>query len=445
MSKAKTTDRVNNPKEYNPYVYHRPDVLRLKGSVLPHVITQTIIVTAVTAIVTILYELTDIKLSVTKIPNPAISNIFTQIIGIVVGLLLTYRTNTAYDRYWEGRKLWSTMVVQIRNLTRYIWIGVREDGQKKDSKEFDNLAKSEIVIEKRTALNLILGFAIAVKHYLREETGCKHADLEYLISNIQSKLPNFTPLAAKDDCVDRDVRHAQKVGWYNKLFHKKRRGNEGDHNYEEHNLPLDITLYLSSYIEAQSDKGRIDVPITNQSLIALNGLCDCLSQFERILRSPIPLAYSIHLSQTVWIYCLSLPFFLVSGSHWPTIIIVFFVALILFGLEHIGAEIENPFGYDANDLDLDDFCGLIKRELDTIAAHPPPTIQDWIYTPANFPFENKEINALEVANLELDEVRSLLSVRTNAEDGKNSLEIQEVEETSEEKKNINVDIEAGHP
>jgi putative membrane protein len=90
------TKKVKKQLKYNPYV---PEFLRLRGSVLPQVIFQTVTVTIITTVIVILFELTDIKLSVSKAPPTAISNIFTQIIGIVVGLLLTYRTNTAYDRY----------------------------------------------------------------------------------------------------------------------------------------------------------------------------------------------------------------------------------------------------------------------------------------------------------------------------------------------------------
>lgn len=90
--------KIKKQLRYNPYV---PGFLRLSGTVLPHVIVQTIVVTIISSIVVILFELTDIKLSVSKAPPSSISNIFTQIIGIVVGLLLTYRTNTAYDRYFS--------------------------------------------------------------------------------------------------------------------------------------------------------------------------------------------------------------------------------------------------------------------------------------------------------------------------------------------------------
>jgi putative membrane protein len=65
----------------------------------------------------------------------------------------------------------------------------------------------------------------------------------------------------------------------------------------------------------------------------LNTMVDCLTQFERILRSPIPLAYSIHLKQTVWIYCLSLPFQLIKNLHYITIPVVFLASMILMGIE----------------------------------------------------------------------------------------------------------------
>lgn len=37
-------------------------------------------------------------------------------VGFVLSLLLAYRTNTAYDRWWEGRKLWGSLVNNSRNL-----------------------------------------------------------------------------------------------------------------------------------------------------------------------------------------------------------------------------------------------------------------------------------------------------------------------------------------
>ena len=77
-------------KVHDPYAYHKPHAIRLKGSVILKALPSTVIVTVVAIIVTVLYEKTSVKLS--------ISPTFIPILGFVVSLLLTYRTNTAYDR-----------------------------------------------------------------------------------------------------------------------------------------------------------------------------------------------------------------------------------------------------------------------------------------------------------------------------------------------------------
>ena len=82
--------RVNNPTLYNPYKSQRSHLFRLKGSVIPNVFGSSLLITIFTTAVVILFEKTNIKLS---IPVSLIT-----VLGLVVGLLLTYRTNTAYDR-----------------------------------------------------------------------------------------------------------------------------------------------------------------------------------------------------------------------------------------------------------------------------------------------------------------------------------------------------------
>jgi predicted membrane chloride channel (bestrophin family) len=85
-------------------------------------------------------------------------------------------------------------------------------------------------------------------------------------------------------------------------------------------------------------------------ILALKTLVDCLTSFERILRTPIPLAYSVHLHHAVWIYLLALPFQLVNQLNWFAIPAVTLASFALLGILGIGWEIENPFGHDDNDL-----------------------------------------------------------------------------------------------
>jgi putative membrane protein len=86
----KNLTRVDNPKVYNPYSYHRPHFIRWRGSVIPKVLPSTIVVTLVAVVVCIVNLETKVKIS--------IPSTFIPVLGFVVGLLLTYRTNTAYDR-----------------------------------------------------------------------------------------------------------------------------------------------------------------------------------------------------------------------------------------------------------------------------------------------------------------------------------------------------------
>ncbi|CAG8644542.1 18286_t:CDS:2 [Dentiscutata erythropus] len=452
-----------------------PYVLRWKGSVTPNVIFQTLLVTAFAAAVSAVYIKTDIK--------PGIPQTFIPVLGFVVGLLLTYRTNTAYDRYWEGRRAWSSMVVAIRNLTRYIWVGVKRKKSEKEKKAYEEDKKmkylkkkkevkteqktksrdeeimideeeKEILIEKESVIRLLIGFAIAVKHYLREEEGNECKDIKPYISDIKSALPGFENLMAQDAIENASentlIKNKSREGsiWskivnlYNNRKKPHQRGKkEFDLDSPNHNLPLEISIYLSDYVTTQFDEGRISVPLSNNMLQNVNTLIDCLSSFERILRTPIPLAYAIHLSQTVWIYCLSLPFQLVAFVGWSTIPIVFFASFVLLGIERIAVEIENPFGYDPNDLDLDGFCKIIERELKTIINHVPPDVDHWVFNDKNRPFEDSKISALYARkNLSFDEVRSRFSIKSIEEENENCVESVNDKKDAKSENEITIDV-----
>lgn len=92
-------------------------------------------------------------------------------------------------------------------------------------------------------------------------------------------------------------------------------------------------------------------------------MMDAFAQMERIRFTPIPLAYLIHMKQAITFYCFLLPFTMVEALEYLTIPLVGLVAFTLFGIDGIGAEIENPFGYDLNDLNIDYYCEEIRDEV----------------------------------------------------------------------------------
>ncbi|KAF9920201.1 hypothetical protein BGZ67_001435, partial [Mortierella alpina] len=138
------------------------------------------------------------------------------------------------------------------------------------------------------------------------------------------------------------------------------------------NIPVELTFYIGSYIKSCSSKQKVDAATLTVINNALVMMVDCLTGFECILRSPIPLAYSIHLHHVTWIYILALPFQLVQNLEALMIPSTMLAAFTLLGILGIGYEIENPFNDDYNDLPLDDFCKVIQAEVNTMVANRAP-------------------------------------------------------------------------
>jgi ion channel-forming bestrophin family protein len=241
----------------------------------------------------------------------------TVIPSIVLGLLLVFRTNTAYERFWEGRKSWGSMVNNVRNLARQIWVSVDEIAVE-DKKD------------KISALYLLVAFAVTTKLHLRGET--VNSELEGLIS--PSRLIKLQTM---------------------------------------NHPPLEVAFWIGDYLQLQYSRNCLNSYqlISIQEL--LNNLVDNLGACERILKTPMPLAYAIHLKQLLLLYCILLPFQLVESLGWLTGVITSLISFTLFGIEAIGLEIENPFGYDANDLPLDKICHTMKRNIDDLISLTPNT------------------------------------------------------------------------
>ncbi|KAI8847094.1 Bestrophin, RFP-TM, chloride channel-domain-containing protein [Chytridium lagenaria] len=218
-------------------------------------------------------------------------------------------------------------LTQIRNLARLVWI--TSPPKRKDA------------IQKRGAMNLIIAFGCSIKHYLRMEPGYNYDDLGPFLAH----LPEYGTSDATSPTTTMD------------------------HHASMKNLPLDITFHLQAYVTRCRRTEQIDIPTQGAMTTALSTLVDCLSGFERIRDSPIPLAYSIHLKQTLLLYLLSLPFQLVPGIFWGTIPAVTIAAFTLLGIEAIGGQIENPFGYDENDLPQDEYTEGIREEVFGLMAH----------------------------------------------------------------------------
>ena len=230
--------------------------------------------------------------------------------NLVLGLLLVFRTNTAYERFWEGRKAWATLTANIRNLGYLIWVAIAE-------------AEPTDREKKVSTLRLLVAFAIATKLQLRQQP--VNDELEALMTPDQVL----------------------------KLKSVK-------------SMPLQLAVWIGDYVQQQYKRNLVNPNQLTATNLLVNGLLEALTTCERILSTPIPLAYAIYLKRLLLIYCISLPFQVVNNLHWWTSPIVAILSFVLLGIEAIGTEIENPFGDDANDLPLEEICRTILNNIEDL-------------------------------------------------------------------------------
>ncbi|PIL29976.1 hypothetical protein GSI_07887 [Ganoderma sinense ZZ0214-1] len=360
------------------------------------------------------------------------------VIGTVLGFVVSYRTTASFERYNEGRRLWSQIILASRTLARTIWFHVPEMmPAAEDDPSTPEQRRARVLIEKKTVVNLIEAFGVAVKHHLRGEDSVYYFDLYRLVKCLPSYalppgMPSLVDVSSASTAGGAPTRSPLRNGGDGSAppspndlgehpsdlpmlppsptssTHPQpalaipatspRKGKKAARIREElrrsmgtHNLPLEISLYLSSYIAALQDRNAVPPPTATNLLNALNQLVDALTGLERILTSPIPFSYRVHLWSVTVLYCFLLPFEIWSTLKWFTIPGTALLSSIFFGFLVAGEEIENPFGYEENVLNLDHFThNIIRNELRAITALPPPRVESWAFSSFNDQIFTKE-------------------------------------------------------
>jgi ion channel-forming bestrophin family protein len=104
-------------------------------------------------------------------------------------------------------------------------------------------------------------------------------------------------------------------------------------------------------------------------------MVDILGGCERILKTPVPLVYTIALKTLFVVYFVVSPLGMVDGLSWYTGLVLAFISVIFLSIDEVGAEIEEPFGHDPNDLPLDFICDTIKRNIEDLIQYAPHSQQ----------------------------------------------------------------------
>ncbi len=229
-----------------------------------------------------------------------------SLLGFVIGLLLVFRTNTAYDRWWEGRKVLGALVNTSRNLAL----------------KYNTFSKPLKTTEKRAFAELISNYVFSMKNHLRD-----------------------------------------KVIVEEMSFNEKLNENEYIQTNHKPNLVAGKLYECVKYLyDEKQISGEVYITIDQQ----LKEFTDIVGKCERIKKTPIPKSYNIFLKKFIFIYTSTLPLGLATTFFYWAIPISMFVLYILASLELLAEEIENPFGEDSNDLPVYDICNTIKENVEEI-------------------------------------------------------------------------------
>jgi putative membrane protein len=228
------------------------------------------------------------------------------LLGFAISMLLVFRTNTAYDRWWEGRKLWGALVNGSRNLAFKLQAFLPEN---------DPAARTFF----RQAIPL---YAAALQQHLLKETTRLELD-----EQPHPELP--------------DLAHARHV-------------------------PNKVAESIYEKVTSLRKSGALSAEqfiVLNEELRNFTDVCGAC---ERIKNTPIPYSYSAFIKKFIFLYVITLPFGLALTLGWMAVPVTVFVFYVLASLELIAEEIEDPFGRDNNDLPMQRIAETIRNNVQDV-------------------------------------------------------------------------------
>jgi len=237
--------------------------------------------------------------------------------GVVLGLVLVFRTNTGHERWWEARKLWGGIVNQSRNLVIQAlnYSGGFNEGPQQ------SLWRKEIV-------KWTIAFSFTSREFLRNS----------------KNLDDLTDLLSQQDL------DALKSSYH-------------------------MPLFVASKIAFLLQQARLNHLIDGFIIDKMEGqrilLIDHIGACERILKTPMPLVYAIKARRFILIFLLLLPFSFIENLGFSAVFIYCLVAYPLLSLDRIGIELQNPFNTKSlSHLPLHAICEGIKLHCLALLEQP---------------------------------------------------------------------------
>eukprot|EP00752_Nemacystus_decipiens_P003572 g3294.t1 len=236
------------------------------------------------------------------------------LLGSALGLLLVFRTNAAYQRFQEGRKLWEEVLNASRDIARM-------------SSLYEDVFGRRLV---QRIANLLACHAVILQEHLQ---GYKQRQV-------------WEDLLPSEEVID--------------LMRTTC------------NRPLAVVNKISREIKAIPYRCE---DWSSRERLAILAMCNKLSSTiggcERLVQTPVPLHYVRHTSRFLTIWCLLLPLVIVGEMGMATAPVVCLATWALFGIQEIGLLIEDPF---QSALNLDIMCNSVYTDVMQTIGVADPTL-----------------------------------------------------------------------
>jgi putative membrane protein len=288
-----------NPKDWFTFVFrvHKAETLKRLWPLLLGVGTYS---TAWAYVETILFK--DYK-SVSMVSN---IGIIYSILGFTLSLFLVFRTNTAYDRWWEGRRLWGELTNAIRNLCIHL-----------------NATLPQNDMQRREYYQSLLSlFPTALRFHLQDRK---------IPAHFFSENPVHASIAMDINTIKKSRHQPQTIA---KLFVA--------------GLKMDIQHGLLTHADIEHFK------------VEVNKLMDVCGGCERIKNTPIPFTYSVFIKKFIFLYVMIFPIVYSTQLNFLIAPVTMFVLYVLASIELIAEEIEDPFNGDESDIPTEAISKNIK-------------------------------------------------------------------------------------
>lgn len=253
----------------------------------------------------------------------AMPHIPLALFGSAIGIIVAFRNQSAYARWWEARTLWGAIVNNSRSWARQVVTAMRPAGGEEDG--------ALKIVQRRMVYHQI-AYVHALRQHLRK--------LE--------PWEDIAPFLSEAELIELQ---SQK------------------------NVPLAIQTRMSGMLRECQTLGRLDIAHWHAMDGNLDDLIDAQGGAERIKNTPMPKQYDYFPQLFVEIYCFLLPLALVTTMGWLTPLGSTLVGFIFLALDKIGRDLEDPFDNSVYDVPLTSITKTIEinlRQLLGETALPQP-------------------------------------------------------------------------